>query len=271
MCNEKNENEYAEIPAIQPTLHHESIQKVHQPIVIAIDTSGSMSHIESGETKANIQLAEEMVNQIGQDPELTEKDKSTIDFCVMSFSDNVRTEFDWAPLTQYEGGLHLTAVGRTAFHSTVCQALNAVRVMRRSYIEKDIECRRPQVFIFTDGLSTDQKDNPEVVREAKKLCEKYVDTNLVAMHVILLPGGNPTDSLELSDKIMMYKINDCAYGLPAVRAFINSSLVSLVSSLVGSKATTKLPDALKTSRPIQVQKDGTRTVTEEVMDGTIFH
>lgn len=66
----KERDVYAEIPAVQPTLHHESIQKVHQPIVVAIDVSGSMKYTESGQTKANIQLAEEMVNQIGQDSRL---------------------------------------------------------------------------------------------------------------------------------------------------------------------------------------------------------
>ena len=267
----KERDEYAEIPAVQPTLRHESIQAVHQPVVVAIDVSGSMSHKESGEVKTNIELAEEMVNQIGQDPDLSDKYKRTADFCVMSFADHVTTEFDWAPLTQYRGGIHLNAAGRTAFHDVIKQSLNAVRVMRRSYAEKDIECKRPQIFIITDGLSTDPEDNPEVVREAKQLCEKYVDTKYAAIHVILLPGGKPTDAVGLSDKIMLYKVDDCAYGLPAVKTFINASLVAVVSSLVGAKPKVELPDALKTSRPIQTKNDGTRTVTEDVMEGVVFH
>lgn len=266
----KERDVYAEIPAVQPTLHHESIQKVHQPIVVAIDVSGSMKYTESGQTKANIQLAEEMVNQIGQDPGLSDKYKRTADFCVMSFADHVTTEFDWAPLSHYKGGIHLTAAGRTAFHDVVKQSLNAVRVMRRSYYDKDIECKRPQIFIITDGYSTDPEDNPSVVKEAKQLCEKYVDTQYVAIHVILLPGGKPGDITGLSDKIMFYKVDDCAYGLPAIKTFINASLVAVISSIVGAKPEVELPDALKTTRPIKQNSDGIRTVTEEVLDGLVF-
>ena len=267
----KERDEYAEIPAVQPTLHHEAIQEVHQPVVVAIDVSGSMSHKENGQVKTNIEIAEEMVNQIGQDPDLSDRYKRTADFCVMSFADRVITEFDWAPLTQYHGNIHLSAAGRTAFHDVVKQSLNAVRVMRRSYLGKDIECKRPQIFIITDGFSTDPEDNPEVVREAKQLCEKYVETKYVAVHVILLPGGKLTDVTELSDKIMLYKVDDCAYGLPAVKTFLNASLVAIVSSLVGTEPEVKLPDELKTTRPIQQKKDGTRTVTEEVVEGQVFH
>lgn len=267
----KERDVYAEIPAVQPTLHHESVQAVHQPVVVAIDVSGSMKYTESGQTKTNIQLAEEMVNQIGQDPDLSDKYKRTVDFCVMSFADHITTEFDWAPLSHYKGGIHLTAAGRTAFHDVVKQSLNAVRVMRRSYYDKDIECKRPQIFIITDGYSTDPEDNPSVVKEAKQLCEKYVDTKYAAIHVILLPGGKPGDITGLSDKIMLYKVDDCAYGLPAIKTFINASLVAVVSSIVGDKPEVELPDALKTARPIKQNSDGTRTVTEEVLDGVVFH
>ena len=85
--------------------------------------------------------------------------------------------------------------------------------------------------------------------------------------VLLLTGY----STSLSDKIMLYKVDDCAYGLPAIKTFINASLVAVVSSIVGDKPEVELPDALKTARPIKKNSDGTRTVTEEVLDGVVFH
>lgn len=257
-------NAYTEMPKNQQIFHYEKVQLAHQPILVAVDISGSMDHIEDGQTKSNIKLAEEMINQIGQDPELTDDYKRTADICVMTFADYVTTEQDWIPLSQYRGGISLTPKVTTAFHDVVKQSLNAVRVMKNSYAGKGIQCKRPQIFIITDGYSTDPRDNPNVVSEAKALCQKYVDTNKVAMHVILLPGGSTSDSKELSGKVMHYKVDDCAYGLPAIKTFINASIVAVSSSNPGCAATTTLPEAMKTTQPVKKQSDGTRAVTQEV-------
>lgn len=164
-------NAYSEMPVVQPVFHYESMQFIHQPIVVAVDVSGSMDVTENGQMKTNLKLAEDMVNQIGQDPELKEEYKSTADLCVMTFADYVTTVQDWTPLSQYHGGITLTKMGVTAFHDVVKQALNAVHVMKRSYVGKEIQCKRPQIFIITDGYSTDPKYNSGVVAEAKQLCQ----------------------------------------------------------------------------------------------------
>ena len=116
-------NAYSEMPVVQPVFHYESVQFIHQPIVVAVDVSGSMDVTEDGQMKTNLKLAEDMVNQIGQDPELKEEYKSTADLCVMTFADYVTTVQDWTPLSQYHGGITLTKMGVTAFHDVVKQAL----------------------------------------------------------------------------------------------------------------------------------------------------
>jgi len=257
-------NAYSEMPVVQPVFHYESVQFIHQPIVVAVDVSGSMDVTEDGQMKTNLKLAEDMVNQIGQDPELKEEYKSTADLCVMTFADYVTTVQDWTPLSQYHGGITLTKMGVTAFHDVVKQALNAVHVMKRSYVGKGIQCKRPQIFIITDGYSTDPKYNSGVVAEAKQLCEKYVDTNKVALHVILLPGGATTDSKQLSPNVKHYKVDDCAYGLPAIKDFINASIVAVSSSNPGTDAQVPLPDPIKTTQSVQKGSDGTRYVSEDV-------
>lgn len=255
---------YSEMPAVQPIFHCESVQFVHQPVIVAVDVSGSMDHTEAGQTKSNLQLAEEMINQIGQDPDLKDEYKLTADICVMTFADYVTTAQDWIPLSQYHGGISLTKMGVTAFHDVVKQSLNAVHVMKNSYAGRGIRCKRPQIFIITDGYSTDPKYNQSVVSEAEALCKKYVDTNKVAMHVILLPGGSTADSKALSSKVMHYKVEDCAYGLPAIKTFINASIVAVSSSNPGTSAQVKLPEALKTTQSVKKTSDGSRVVSQDV-------
>ncbi len=256
---------YSEMPTEQQIFHYERWQLPHQPILIAVDVSGSMNHVEDGQVKTNIKLAEEMVNQIGQDPSISDEYKRTTDICVMTFASCVTTVQDWIPLSQYRGGITIKGNGVTAFHDVVKQSLNAVHVMKDSYaVAGGIDCKRPQIFIITDGYSTDPSENPKVVDEAKLQCQKYLDTNKVAMHVILLPGGSTSDSRQLSDKIMHYKVDDCAYGLPATKKFIEASIVAFSSSTIGDKATIQLPEEMKTTQPVNINPNGSRTLQTDV-------
>ncbi len=242
-------------------------QLMHQPVVIAVDVNNSMNTMEAGQQKTNLKLIQDVINQIGQDSELKEEDKKTIDLCVMTFSDDDGME-GWLPLSEYHGGITLNKVGVTAFHNVVKQSLNAVRAIKSSYKTKGIQCKRPQIFIITDGYSTDPKYNSSVVAEAKELCEKYVDTNKVALHVILLPGGTTSDAKQLSSNAKLYKVDDCAYGLPAVKDFINASIVAFSSSAPGTTAQIQVPDQLKTTQDVKKTSTGKRYVTQDVEKDT---
>lgn len=79
------------------------------------------------------------------------------------------------------------------------------------------------VFIITDR-DTDPKYNSSEVAEVKELCERYVDTNKVALDVILLPGGTASGVEQLSSKVKIYKVDDCTYELSVVKEFINASM-----------------------------------------------
>lgn len=53
---------------------------IHQPIVVVVDNSYSMSSIEAGEIRSNLKIAESMVNEIGLDTNLPIEEQQTIDF-----------------------------------------------------------------------------------------------------------------------------------------------------------------------------------------------
>ena len=197
----------------------------------------------------------------------------------MTFADQVDTVFDWKPLSQYRGGLNFTAGGRTAFHDVVKQSINAVRALKNSYAVQGIDCKRPQIFIITDGYSTDPEDNPAVVDEAKTLCSKYIDKdNKIKVHVILLPGGSTNENMfrayknttvsnesdSYPSEFKLYKVEDCAYGLPAAGTFIRDSIVTFSSANLGSTVKTKMPEGMKTTQTVQKDDSGNRFVTEKV-------
>ena len=48
-----------------------------------------------------------------------------------------------------------------------------------------------------------------------------------------------------------YKVDDCAYGLPAVKDFINASIVAFSSSAPGTTAQIQVPDQLKTTQDVK--------------------
>lgn len=82
MSSEKNTEEEM---LIQKGYKLKIPQLMHQPVVIAVDVNNSMNTMEAGQQKTNLKLIQDVINQIGQDSELKEEDKKTIDLCVMHF------------------------------------------------------------------------------------------------------------------------------------------------------------------------------------------
>lgn len=258
---EKDFNEILPYKEDDEIIHFEDQQLVHQPVLIAVDSSSSMKNRETLSGRENIELANDLLVQIGSDPDFTEADKKTTDICLMSFSNGVTEILSWQPLSLYEGSAHIYAHGSTALHSTVCKALEAVHDLKASYALSGIQCKRPQIFIFTDGYSTDSAD---VREKAREMCRKYVDSKKVTLNFILLPGSGTEDAKELSPMVKLYRAEDCTHGLPACAEFINASIVAFSSSAPGSEAEVPLPKWLKTTQPVKTDENGNRTVDVDV-------
>lgn len=211
-----------------------AMNNIHQPIIVAVDNSGSMQHVEEGNTATNLQLAEDMVNQIGLDERLSLSDQQLLDFCVLNFHDRVEVTQNWIPLSMYERNVSFSEGGCTAFYSVVIQSLLACKELFKVYkTANGINCKRPQIFIFTDGYPTDDEN----FEEAKKLCQKYLEgeKSKCRIHVILMPGASDKAIRSLSSEIRTYAIRDCTHGLPASLQFINSSIVTFSSTAVGAE------------------------------------
>lgn len=210
-----------------------AMNSVHQPIIVAVDNSASMQHIEDDSSVSNLQLAENMVNQIGLDERLSLADQQVTDFCVLNFHDIVEVKQNWIPLSQYERNIKLSVGGCTAFYSAVTQSLLACKELFTVYkTTTGINCKRPQIFIFTDGFPTDDEN----ADTAKQLCKRYLEGEHpeCRLHVILMPGASSKAVKSLSSAIRIYALKDCTHGLPTALDFINSSVVTFSSTAIGA-------------------------------------
>lgn len=210
-----------------------AMNSIHQPIVVVVDNSGSMLSVESGETRSNLRIAEAMINEIGTDTNLPLMEQQTVDFCVLNFHDRVEVKQNWIPLSQYERNVKLENGGCTCFYDAVVQSLYACKALFEKYKEIGISCKRPQIYLFTDGYPTDS-ENAEA---AKQLCQHYLEGEhpKCRLHVILLPGASDKAAKALSKEVRTYAIKDCRHGLPTALTFINSSIVTFSSNAVGNQ------------------------------------
>lgn len=206
---------------------------IHQPVVICIDTSGSMSDdprkgailAEDGRAKAKI--VEEMVNSL-VNIDLSENEKASIDICIMVFDDDCRVIQDWIPLSWFNGDIRLDDVaGCTALGTAVIDCIDATRAIRRSYNRTGITARRAQIFLYTDGETTENMD------AATRKVREYLDRDRPSakMYAILMPpASNPKDFVAMSNKITVLRAADCVHGIPKSFKFLKDSIVAWSSS-----------------------------------------
>lgn len=215
----------------------------HQPFIIAIDASGSMIALAT-DGKTKLDMCQELINSLPQSENiasLSDAEKDCVDMLVLSFSNNdVNIHSTWRPLSVFEGITPIHSGTTTPLYKAIIESIQASRVMRHSYSQNGIDCKRPQIFIYTDGLATD----PENRAEAKKLCQLYTSKQSpkAKLFVVLVPGAMSEeqiqnvsqDLVDLCDDVTLIKVDDCKNGLPATFNFLSSSVVVGTSSSIGA-------------------------------------
>jgi len=209
---------------------------VHQPVVFCIDTSGSMKDkAEDGRTKS--QIVEEMINGIAN-MSLSDYDKQNVDICVLVFDDEVRTLVDWRPLASFDGGIELDVAGTTSLGSAVIKAIEKTRERRAVYAQTGMQCKRAQIFVYTDGVSTESLD------DAYALSQEYLnrDKPSAKMYITLIPPAADASELKpFGDKVTILRAN----GLPAAFKFMEASVVASSVSALGDTTKIEIPEDLE--------------------------
>lgn len=244
-----------------------AMNSIHQPVVVVVDNSVSMTSIEPGEIRSNLKIAEDMINEIGTDANLTLAEQQTVDFSVLNFHDIVELQQNWIPMSLFERNVKLEKGGCTSFYEAVIQSIYACKALFEVYKANGITCKRPQIFMFTDGFPTDD----EHAEEARELCQHYLEGEhpKCRLHVILLPGSSDKSAKSLSKEIRTYAIKDCRHGLPTALDFINSSIVTFSSNAVGSRLTVPMNATYMVpgrSQGVVDTKTGIATTVQDTVD-----
>ncbi|MDE6424837.1 MAG: hypothetical protein K2K89_01675 [Ruminococcus sp.] len=110
-----------------------------------------------------------MINGLA-DMGLSEYEKDNTEICIIVFDDDVHTLVDWCSLSSIDGGIKLDDIaGCTSLGNAVITAIDKTRERRKFYYTQGIDSKRAQIFVYTDGVSTESLDT------AHRRVSEYLD------------------------------------------------------------------------------------------------
>lgn len=142
-----------------------AVDKDHMSVLIAIDTSGSVSGDAISNINANLN---NFARIICQDPVAAK----CVDVCVISFDDRVQVIQDWVPVKDMRS-FELTCGGCTDLNGAVLTGIQKIRDRSRLYRAQGIVERKPYLIVMTDGFDTVTGN----VNEAAKLAAERISEN----------------------------------------------------------------------------------------------
>lgn len=253
-----------------------SKNSIHQPIVICLDTSGSML-MDAGNGVPKLKIVEEMINSL-KNIDLSETEKNAVDICILGFDSRVYTIQDWIPLGDFNGNIKLEAEGPTVLNSVILESIKKVREKRKAYASQNVKCRRAQIFVYTDGFSTEpmeqaydksqeyfNRDQPKPSAKLNMIC---IPTFYEGKIISLTDQENWEEYKEmvqgLGKKVAFLNAKDCVNGIPAGFKFMIDSIVEWSVSAPGQEVRVDMSKeltAVKNHGGVQNQ-DGTNTVID---------
>ena len=124
-----------------------AVDKDHMSVVIAVDTSGSVT----GEAIRNINSNLNNFKRIICEDSLAAK---CVDVCVLSFDDKVTVLQDWCPIRDMRDNFELSSGGCTDLNGAVLTGIQKMRERSRVYAKQGILERKPYLIVMTDGYDT---------------------------------------------------------------------------------------------------------------------
>lgn len=260
-----------------------SLDATHQPVVVCVDTSTSMLQ-DAGNGMTKIKMVENMINSLANLSGLSETEKNAVDICVLQFNDMVGTVVDWKPLSSFKGGVTLEAGGCTALGSAIFAARDKVRERRYAYNNQNVACRRAQIFVYTDGFSTENLD--AIYAESQRYFNRTEPAPSAKLNLITIPTYYEGRMISLTNEVCIkeYKemvngfgkavafidAQDCINGIPASFKFMADSIVSWSQSAPGDTVKTDLSSdslrAVNNHGGITKDSNGNRVAIDEDLD-----
>jgi|HubBroStandDraft_6_1064221.scaffolds.fasta_scaffold60941_1 uncharacterized protein YegL len=130
-----------------------------QPLVLLVDTSGSMlgdiPDLTAGLASLRAALARDTVA------------RNRVELALVTFGGAVTVHGEFGEAAVFEPPA-LAASGDTPMAAAVEQALDLLEAKKRAYRESGLDYYRPLVFLLTDGEPTDTGRWPEAVRRVRE-------------------------------------------------------------------------------------------------------
>jgi uncharacterized protein YegL len=138
---------------------NENNREPRQPLVLLVDTSGSMSgdlaDVAAGLEELRVALARDTVA------------RNRVEFGVVTFGGAVTTHGAFGEAAVFEPPA-LAAAGDTPMAAALEQALDLLEAKKRAYKESGLDYYRPLIFLLTDGEPTDTSRWSEAVRRVRE-------------------------------------------------------------------------------------------------------
>jgi len=142
-----------------------------QPLVLLVDTSGSMANdlpdVAAGLASLRAALVRDTVA------------RNRVELVVVTFGGTVTVHGDFGEAAVFEPPT-LSASGDTPMAAAITQALDLLEAKKQAYRASGLDYYRPLIFLLTDGEPTDLPGWPEAVRRVR---EAERDRKLVVMSV----------------------------------------------------------------------------------------
>lgn len=149
--------------------------------VLVVDTSGSMVRCAHELQQAIVDL----VDTINADDSCC----SRVELCLITYSDEVRVVQPFVPARTFKPPHEIECYGLTSTHQAIRVALDEISRRKAEYRANGMTYRRPLLWLFTDGNSTDA-DNGSYA----ELLQLQEERKLVFFGVAI---GDGVDSNEL--------------------------------------------------------------------------
>lgn len=155
------------------------------PIVIALDTSGSMTGAKIDELNKGVSL---FLDTVLED----EVTRFSADIAIITFGQRVTKVLDFGDAENVK--LHtLTAGGGTPMGAAVLEALSMLEDRKKQYKKNAVTYWQPWLVVMTDGAATDGdlqygNEGNKVKEAALKTSKLIEDKKLIMFSIIIEPG-----------------------------------------------------------------------------------
>lgn len=205
---------------------NEDNREPRQPLVLLIDTSGSMSaeiaDVTAGLSELRAALARDTVA------------RNRVEIAVITFGGAVTMHGEFGEAAVFEPP-QLAAAGDTPMAAAITQALDLIEAKKRAYKASGLDYYRPLIFLVTDGEPTDLGRWPEAVRRVRDAERER--------KLVLLAVGTKTASFtrlaELSPDRAPLRLKEAQWG--AMFQWLSRSLQARSRSRVGEEVPLENP------------------------------